>query len=133
MLFLSLFALVFSWISWVSANTDKCKFDENSYDIAGFLSNCKAPTLAWKTDYDLEQWAKTQVNEWITNVSLVLWFIAVAMLVYAGMLFQFSGWEDEQINKAKNVVKMTLIGFVLLISASSIVYIVINVFYSLAS
>jgi len=54
------------------------------------------------------------------------------MLVYAGMLFQFSAGEDEQINKAKNVVKMTLIGFVLLISASSIVYIVINVFYSLA-
>ena len=99
-----------------------------------FLWNCKSENLAWNKDakFSLDGWAKTQVNTWVTNVSLILWFIAVAMLVYAGMLFQFSAGEDEQINKAKNVVKMTLIGFVLLISASSIVYIVINVFYSLA-
>lgn len=132
MLFLSLSILLFSWISWVSGNTDDCKFDEENYDISWFLDKCKAKNLAWKADYDLEEGAKTQVNTWITNVSLILWFIAVAMLVYAGMLFQFSAGEDEQINKAKNVVKMTLIWFVLLISASSIVYIVINVFYSLA-
>jgi glucose uptake protein GlcU len=72
------------------------------------------------------------VNEWIANVSLLLWFIAVAVLVYAGYLFQFAAWEDENITKAKNVVKYTLLWVFLLISSGSIIYVIINTVYFVA-
>jgi hypothetical protein len=55
--------------------------------------------------------------------------MAVGALVYAAILFQFANGEDEKIKKAKDIVKWTIIGFILLISASGIIYIVINVMF----
>jgi voltage-gated potassium channel Kch len=103
-----------------------------SADISLFLEKCKPQKVAGSADYDLEQWLKTQVNKWIANVSLLLWFIAVAVLVYAGYLFQFAAWEDENITKAKNVVKYTLLWVFLLISSGSIIYVIINTVYFVA-
>ena len=103
-----------------------------SADISLFLEKCKPQKVAGSADYDLEQWLKTQVNKWIANVSLLLGFIAVAVLVYAGYLFQFAAWEDENITKAKNVVKYTLLWVFLLISSGSIIYVIINTVYFVA-
>ena len=103
-----------------------------SADISLFLEKCKPQKVAGNADYDLEQGLKTQVNKWIANVSLLLWFIAVAVLVYAWYLFQFAAGEDENITKAKNVVKYTLLWVFLLISSWSIVYVIINTVYFVA-
>ncbi len=132
--------VLFCTLWWIStfAEDEKsdpykdCVYDEKVGNLSQFLTDCKSKQLAGSADYDLEQGLKTQVNTWIRNVSLILWFIAVGMLVYAGLLFQFSAGEDEKINKAKNIIKMTLLWFLLLISAGSVVYVVINVIYGLA-
>lgn len=97
--------------------------------VAKLLDWCKPKKVVSSTDMKLETWFKKKVNWFITNLMVVLWIIAVWAIVYAWWLMQFSAWEDEQINKAKNIIKWTIIWFLLLISASWIVYIVINVMF----
>lgn len=105
-----------------------CNYTENS-SISSFLDDCKPKTVVWWSDMKVEWWFKTKLNNWITNISIVLWVMAVGALIYAALLFQFAMWEDEKIKKAKDIVKWTLIWFLLLISASWIIYTVINVMF----
>lgn len=131
-----LIILSFVFSSNVFASEAKYKDEDcrnaSEQNLSDFLDKCKPQKVAGKENYDLEQWLKKQVNEWIANVSLLLWFIAVAVLVYAGYLFQFAAWEDENITKAKNVVKYTLLWVFLLISSGSIIYVIINTVYFVA-
>lgn len=115
--------------TWDKISTyDKCKY--NDWDsVVKLLDWCKPQKVVSSTDMKLETWFKKKVNWFITNLMVVLWIIAVWAIVYAWWLMQFSAWEDEQINKAKNIIKWTIIWFLLLISASWIVYIVINVMF----
>lgn len=108
-----------------------CTYEDGG-ELSDFLTKCKPKQVAWYGDYKLDWGFKTQVNTWIKNISLTLWFLAVGVLVYAGMLFQFAAGEDEKINKAKNLIKYTLLGFLLLISAGSIIFVIINIVYFLA-
>ncbi len=109
-------------------NNSWCKY--NDWDsVSKLLDWCKPKKVVSSTDMKLETWFKKKVNWFITNLMVVLWIVAVWAIVYAWWLMQFSAWEDEQINKAKNIIKWTIIWFLLLISASWIVYIVINVMF----
>lgn len=114
---------VWWWSSW-------CRYSEWA-SLSSFLNWCKPNTVVWWSDMKVERWFKDKINKWIKNISLVLWVLAVWALVYAWLIMQFSGWEDEKIKKGKNIIKWTLIWFILLISASGIVYIVINVMFGL--
>lgn len=109
-----------------------CRYSEWA-SLSSFLNWCKPSTVVWSSDMKVEWWFKGKINNWIKNISLVLWVLAVWALVYAWLIMQFSGWEDEKIKKWKNIIKWTLIWFLLLISASWIVYIVINVMFGLWS
>lgn len=105
-----------------------CEYkDWDSIDT--LLNNCKPSKVVWKWDYEVEEWLKTKFNNIIENISLLIWIIAVWALVYAWFLMQISAWEDEQIKKAKDIIKWTIIGFLLLISAWGIIYIIINFMY----
>lgn len=115
-----------SW--WCTYNID------GDVNLWSFLTACKPKKVAWWSgEFSVDWWFKTTVNNWIKNISLVLWIVAVWALVYAWMLFQFSAWEDDKIKKAKDIFKWTTIWFLLLISASWIIYVVINLVYWLAS
>lgn len=133
-IFLSFLLITFSFFAFspIEAAYTNCKYDENSTTLWSFLDWCKPTKLAWNWDYKVESWMKDLVNWWIKNISLILWILAVWMLVYAGLLMQLSAWEDEKIKRWKDIVKWTLIWFLLLISASSIIYVVVNLVYSLA-
>lgn len=109
-----------------------CKYSEWS-DLSSFLDGCKPSTVVWASDMKVEGWFKEKINQWIKNISLILWVLAVWSLVYAWLLMQLSAWEDEKIKKGKNLIKWTLIWFLLLISASGIIYLVVNVFFWLWS
>lgn len=110
--------------------TNPCIYSE-SWSISQFLQGCRPDGVVSWWNMSLENGLRNTINRWITNFSLFLWFIAVWALVYAGLLLQFSGWEDEKISKAKNILKWAIIGFILLISASGIVYVIINVMFGL--
>jgi hypothetical protein len=131
-----LVSLLFTWNVFASDKEAKYKDEDcraaSEQNLSVFLEKCKPQKVAGTTDYTLETWLKTQVNKWIANVSILLWFIAVAVLVYAAFLFQFAAGEDENITKAKNVIKYTLLWVLLLISSGSIIYVIINTVYFVA-
>lgn len=113
-----------------TTSTTGCKYNEQS-DLSGFLDGCKPKTVVWGTNMRVDGWFKSKINQWIANISLVLWVAAVGALVYAALLLQFANWEDEKIKKAKDIIKWTMIWFLLLISASGFIYVVINVMFGL--
>lgn len=136
-----LFLLIITFffcISWANAldisinkwsNSSSCRYSEWA-SISSFLNWCKPSNAVWwVNDMKVEWWFKTVINKWIKNISLVLWLLAVWCLVYAGLLMQLSAWEDDQIKKWKNIVKWTIFWFILLISASWIVYIIVNIMF----
>jgi hypothetical protein len=118
-----------SKISWYTPPW-LCSYSE-WVSLSSFLNGCKPKSLVWWSDMKVELWFKKKVNNWIKNISLVLWIIAIWALVYSWLLMQFSGWEDEKIKKWKNIFKWTIIWFFLLISSSWIIYVVINVIFGL--
>lgn len=109
-----------------------CRYTEWS-SLSSFLNGCKPKTVVGATDMKVEGGFKTKMNRWIANMSVFLWVMAVWSLVYAAFLMQISGWEDEQIKKGKNIIKHTILGFLGLITASGIIYLVVNVMFWLWS
>lgn len=131
-----LLLLIFSFFLSNDVFGGLCKYDDTTTSsISSFLNDCKPESVVWRntTDMKIESWFKTKINAWVKNISLILWFLAVGSLVYAGLIMQLSAGEDEKIKKAKNIIKWTLLWFLLLISASGIIYLVINVFFWLAT
>lgn len=127
--------LIFIFILWIFSFYNSpaiawwCRYAEWG-SLSTFLNGCKPKNVVWwVSDMKVEGWFKKTLNRWIKNISLVLWIMAVWCLVYAWLLMQLSAWEDEQIKKWKNIIKWTLVWFLLLISAWWIVYLVINVMF----
>ena len=123
---------IFSFSNNVLSYSTDCVYSESG-SISGFLDDCKPDSLVWDKIpwYWVETWLKKIVTDKISDISVILWLLAVAMIVYAGMLMQFSAWDDSKVKKAKDLIKWTLIWVIFLISAWGIVYIVINLMYSL--
>lgn len=97
------------WTSW-----DKCIKDTSDEE---------------NITYTLEWWFKTQVDALLKNVWLILWIIAVWAIVYAWLMLQFSGWNDEKIKKSKNIIKWALIWFAAMMSAWAIIVTVVDLMY----
>lgn len=114
--------------------TADCSWD--GWDIAGNIDNCVEGTKLVQTSWSLNvtEWGGFQekINGIIASISQVILLLAVGSLVYAWYLMVFSAWEEENIKKWKDLIKWTLIGFIGLMLASTIVYLVVNLVYSLA-
>lgn len=128
---LIIFFIFFSFFFSSSYTWANCTYREGD-SVWSFLEKCAPDWVVTQKDMTIEKWAKDLVNKWIGNIATILWVLAVWSLIYAAILFQFANGEDEKINKAKGVVKWTMIGFLLLISASGIIYVVINMIFGLA-
>ncbi len=60
------------------------------------------------------------LNTIIRWMWVVAAFIVVIFFLYAGFLFVTAGGNDDQVNKAKGIVKWALIGVVVMILAGSV-------------
>jgi len=129
--------MIFFSIFFYTQLSYACEYTEN-WNLWSMLNGCKPKTLVWSTqDLTLDSssqksWLKTLILKWITNITVIILILAVASLVYAWLLFQLRNWEDEKVNKAKNLVKWVLIWTLLMVSASWIIALVITVIYWLA-
>ncbi len=79
----------------------------------------------------IETWVKDLISSWVANIASVLWILAVWSIVYGSLLLTLSSGDDEKVKKAKDVIKWWIIWFVWLISASTIILLVVNIMYSL--
>lgn len=109
---------------------DYWSYDESS-DVSTNLNNFAPDTLVWTNvdKYTVETWFKTQISTIVKNISIALSLIAVWALVFAGLKMTLSQWKDEDIKKAKDIIKWTIIWYLALISAWAIIAIVINFIY----
>lgn len=116
-----------------------CKIPDKEFElwwesVSELLDQCRPGDLVWTSwKYTVEDEFKKQISKWVQNISSILWILAIWALVYAALLMTISAWEDEKIKKAKDIIKWTIIWFVWLISAWSIIYIVINAIYWLSA
>lgn len=87
---------------------------------------------------DLEDWEglkasgenfANMIHTWIRAIWFYLWIFAVFFLAYAWFLLVTSAWKEEKISRAKTVVLWTLVWFLLVIFAATIVALIIRLFY----
>lgn len=136
LLITSIFLCIYS--VWIAADCSGQNWDakNGSADIAAGIENCiggsKLVTADWNLNVTDGGGFQQKVNDVIGSISQVILLLAVGSLVYAGYLMVFSGWEEENIKKWKDLIKWTLIGFLWLIFASTIVYLIVNLIYDLA-
>jgi hypothetical protein len=105
-------------------------YDESS-DVSTNLNNFAPDTLVWTNvdKYTVETWFKTKISTIVKNISIALSLIAVWALVFAGLKMTLSQWKDEDLKKAKDIIKWTLIWYLWMISAWALIAIVINFIY----
>ncbi len=129
-LFIILIISIFSLFSISSVLAWNC--DYNDWTISSELKDCltdsklvgsEAKIIGW-------DWFKQTINTWTKNISLYLWIGAVLWIVYGSFMMTISTWEDEKINKAKDIIKWSIIWFLWLISASFIINLIVRVIYS---
>lgn len=134
---LIIFILLFSFIFPISIFAVDCEiksesFDNGWWDISTSLNSCLewSSLVDWK-DVKIESGFKDKISSWTARIGTVLWLLAVGSIVYWSILLTLNAWEEEKIKKAKDVVKWGIIGFIWVISASTVIAIVVNVMYSL--
>ncbi len=116
---------------WVFA--DWCEFDQNSTDIWSMVGNCiNGSDLVNRNNTEIDNWFQVFINDIVWKIWTYLWILAIWAIVYGSLLMVFSTWDDEKIKKAKDIIKWSLIGFLGVIFASSIILLVVNVIYSLS-
>ncbi len=123
---------IFSWINNVTYSAD----DAWSGSVSDFLDNHKADNLAWNSwsgtnNYWIwEEWFDSFKNKIISNVMIVSWLWAVAMIVFSGLMMVLAGWADEKVTKAKNMLKWSVLWLVWIIMAWWLANIIVWLFYS---
>jgi len=127
-----LIIFLFTFFLTIDYSFANCKYDWN-WDLSNALTDCKPKKVAWnQNDYKIEWWLKTQILDWVKNIWILLWFLAVFAIVYWSLMMTLSTWDDEKIKKAKDIVKWWIVWFVALISAPAIIAIVIKLMYTLS-
>lgn len=124
---------VFTFFNWEVLYA-KCEFDKTATGVTAMIQGCMEETtvVAVKWDGTVEWAFKDKINGWTNNIALFLALLSVGSIIYWGLMMTLSAWEDEKIKKAKDIVKWSLIGFLGVVLATTIVTLVINVIYGLA-
>lgn len=129
-LFIILSVFIFSLFSISSVLAWNC--DYNNWTISSELKDCltSSPLVASDAKIIGWNWFQNTIKTWIKNISLYLWIGAVLWIVYGSFMLTISVWEDEKVNKAKDIIKWSIIWFLWLISASFIINLIVRVIYS---
>lgn len=116
------------YVYWGECSVTVKNIDETN-DIWVSLDTC----LGGSKLVDGNGWFWDKVNTWTMNLAKVFWVLAVWSIVYGALLLVVSTWEEEKIKKAKDIIKWWIIGFLLIIAASTVIALVVNIMYSLES
>lgn len=99
---------------------------KTSLEWCGFWEKLVEP---WNVE--IGSWGfKVSVLIWIKNIAWFLGLISVWALVYAAFMMTISGWEEEKIKKAKDIIKWTILWFLWVVLASSLITIIVKFMYN---
>ena len=129
-----IFLSIFTFTTWKIVYAE-CEF-KHDWDLTEMVNGCMDETsvvaVKWDWKIDGDGAFKEKINGWTNNIALFLALLSVGSIIYWGLMMTLSAWEDEKIKKAKDIVKWSLIGFLWVVLATTIVTLVINVIYGLA-
>lgn len=131
--------LLFSFILpysvfWVTCDVKVDEITKDWTKVWDSLNNCLkwSSLVDWSSaDISATWWFQKNINKWVWNLATFFWILAIWFIVYWGILMTLSWWEEEKIKKAKNIVKWWIIWFLWIVSASTIIVLVVNIMYSL--
>lgn len=88
---------------------------------------------AWREINWIQDADGTDVSSYIQRVVWYLitftYVIAVILIIYAWVLILISAWEDENVNKWKDIIKYTIIWVITIFLANSIVKFIMNILW----
>ncbi len=125
--FLILAVFLFSIFS-LETTFSNCSFD---WDVRGSLESCADETELYKWWVEVEWDFKKTIMSWTKNIALYLGIAAVFAIVFASAMLILSAWDDEKINKAKNILKWSIFGLLWVMFAAVIITLVVNIVYKL--
>ena len=123
--------LILSLFVFQNIVTASCTYTGKS-DVTIDLDAClKESSLVKSWNLNIETWVlKWKIIYWVKKIAWFLGLVAVWALVYAGFMMAISGWEEEKVKKAKDIVKWTILWFLWIVVASSLIAVVVNFMYS---
>lgn len=112
-------------------NATECSYSP-SWDIIWNIDSCLSWTDLVDSSWDVSiEWSfKDKLIDWSSKIAWFLWLIAVWALVYAAFMMTISWGEEEKIKKAKDIIKWTILWFLGVVLASSLIAIVVKFMYS---
>lgn len=118
---------IFFFFSIISSSFAVCT---DWASVSECLNQTKSDTLVWtKWDYKVEWEFKNQISTITKTISILLSLMAVWAIAFAWLKMTLSRWKDEDVKKAKDIIKWTIIWYLALISVWAIVSIVVNIIY----
>ncbi|MCD5380364.1 pilin, partial [Candidatus Gracilibacteria bacterium] len=123
---------------------DKCSFDPDakvtaddpySRDIRHNIEECITGSSLVQPNVKLDVTSgglKTILNGWIQKIAGFLALGAMFAIAFGSLKLTLSRGEDENIKKAKDIIKWGILGFLAVISAGLLIATVVNLIYSLA-
>ena len=127
---LLILTIIFSSFFVFNISFADCNFSSGA-TVSGSLFSCfsDSKTTIVTTNENLwveDSWFKKIISKWIINISILLSLVAVMYIVVGSLEMVLSAWSDEKIKKGKNIIKWAIVWFLALISAGSIITLVIN-------
>jgi len=98
---------------------------------ATFASDPLSSQIAAKAGYGsaTETTLSQQIGGVIKTVLSLTGIIFLALTVYAGVLWMTAAGEEEKVTKATNIIKMSVIGLIIILSSYSLTYFVLKAVY----
>jgi len=130
LIFIFLFSILFSiWI----VNWGWCyysKWDDLDYS----LKNCLDWTSLVDPGADLEVtngWFSEKIYNISKTIAIILSLWAVLWIVYWSFLMVTAAWEDEKVKKWKDVIKWSIVWFLWVVLASSLIVLITRFIFDL--
>ncbi|MFA5917287.1 MAG: hypothetical protein WC850_03595 [Candidatus Gracilibacteria bacterium] len=102
-------------------------------DIGSSLEGClgNKDVIQGPSDLRVESGFKDLVIGFIETISIILAILAVGSIAYGSMVIVTSIGNEEKIKKGRNIIQWALVGFLILVSASGIIKLIIYIIYGL--
>ncbi len=115
-----------------------------SYDGTGNIEEALAKCVTWSGTnlFNGKDWKwldnlnvsgdgfKWVLTGWIAKIAGFLSLWAIFAIAYGSLRMTLSGWSEEHIKKARDIVKWWILGFLAVISAWFLITLVVNIMYS---
>jgi len=128
-LFFVIFFLFFNFSDFLFAN---CSYDWY-WNVADALEDCvwggSTDLVDNSWDLKIDWWFKEVIIHWAQKLATFLAFWAIFAIAFGSFKMVISTWQEDQIKKAKDIIKWWVIWFLWVVSAGFLISIVVKLIY----